>query len=443
MKRKTCLNTPGMPILGSFVFTAFLLLAATGCTPAGDEDGEASDSTFSAVPLPNPNIPGYSFPEPEITIVDWVSTHDSLAINLHAWGIWTALTEETNEMFEEESLRVFETWLTPGDIKADQDARHPRPLEQLNQLVPPNLAAATVIGFVKYDPSATAFMEQNHLLSAHTLDSLLNAGNAAIPNFPSTAVTLKPVFLKADPLNENRYFKLPVWPGPPDSVQAWGSDKWPTCVWIDTQDQTNGPGTAVDSTCSASSRTDATTYGLGRFIHFVEDDTTHILVAMHVTSREITRWTWQTFWWTPTPGDPHFPSSASIAAERPSQLQGAPRNYAHCTAYSMVDPPQPNTGGSNTGNSVYCYNPWLEAGFIPENLPDSQPGMYNGMPASNDFGVQTNCMSCHAQARWPTNPNSTRNNPFYTGDQYIDIDGAPFNGTLKLDFAWSIQGNAN
>ena len=439
MKRKTCLNTPGMPILGSFVLTAFLLLAATGCAPVEDENGGTSDSTFSSVPLPNPHIDGYSFPEPEATILGWVSNHDSSEINLHAWGIWTALTQETNQMYEGQSLRVFETWFTPADIIADSAARNPRPLGPLSQLVPN--PSTTVEGFVKYDPVATAFTEQNDYLSKATLNGLIAAGDSAIKNFPSPSVTLKPVFLPGfiDQLKliQGRYYMLPVWPGPPDPAKQSLPKDWPDCVWVDTQDQTDGTGTALDSTCDATgttSRTAATTYGLGRFIHFVEDGKTQILTAMHVTSRETTRWTWQTFWWTPTPEKPHPPSSASIAADRPPQLKGAPSNYAHCTAYSMRDPQQPNTGGSNTGRDVFCYNPWLEAGFGPETLVWPTP------QATNHFGVQTNCMSCHAQARYPTNtPGGV--NPFYTGDRYIDI-GPLLRDTLRLDFAWSILVNA-
>lgn len=431
--------------------TLIIAFAAAACSDDGGGNGDDVDASpdvdsgnvdvvFSPVPLPDPGIPGYSFPEPEATVVDWAATGDTAAINLHAWGLWTALTEETGEMFDGQPLRVFETWLTPGDIKNDQPPQHPRPLETVNQHQNSD-PGATVLGFVKYDPTAADFAEQNNLFSAEMLNMLLAAGDTAIPNFPDTAVTLKPVFQPADSLVDDRYYRLPVWPGPPDPVQSWGSTEWPNCIWIDTQDTADGPGTAVDENCAG--RTDETTYGLGRFIHFIENGTVNILVAMHVGTREMTRWTWQTFWWTPTPDNPYFPSSAAIAAERPAELQGAPRNYAHCTAYSMVDPPQPNTGGSNVGESVYCYNPWLEAGFTPENLPASQPGMYNGMPVANDFGVQTNCMSCHAQARWPVTPDGNNQNPFYTGDQYIDIDGSQFDGSLKLDFAWSIQGNAD
>jgi hypothetical protein len=30
----------------------------------------------------------------------------------------------------------------------------------------------------------------------------------------------------------------------------------------------------------------------------------------------------------------------------------------------------------------------------------------------------------------------------YTGDQYIDLGGPQFQGLLKVDFLWSIPGNA-
>ena len=108
--------------------------------------------------------------------------------------------------------------------------------------------------------------------------------------------------------------------------------------------------------------------------------------------------------------------------------------------YSMVSPPQPYVGGSNTGESVYTYNPWLEAGFTPAILPDSKPGVYNGQPVSNNFGVQTNCMSCHGHANY--NPNNISTAPNYTGDQYVDLDDPRFVGTLKVDFLWSLPGNA-
>jgi hypothetical protein len=123
---------------------------------------------------------------------------------------------------------------------------------------------------------------------------------------------------------------------------------------------------------------------------------------------------------------------------------GAARNYAHCVAYHEVSPPQPNSGGSNSGESLYCYNPSLEARFDHSDLPDSRPGMtkWNGrlVKTPNDVGVQTNCMSCHEQANF--NPNNLPAAPDYTGDRYVDLTGAAFKGVLKVEFLWSIADTA-
>ena len=66
-----------------------------------------------------------------------------------------------------------------------------------------------------------------------------------------------------------------------------------------------------------------------------------ILVGMHVTSRENTRWTWQTFWWAPDPLNPPAPSSKAVAAHKPKALTGAPAHYAMAITYYMVNPKEP------------------------------------------------------------------------------------------------------
>ena len=52
------------------------------------------------------------------------------------------------------------------------------------------------------------------------------------------------------------------------------------------------------------------------------------------------------------------------------------------------------------------------------------------------YGIQTNCMTCHALA--------TVEGVGYSTDQYIDMkDMSLFKNQVQLDFAWSIQGNIN
>jgi hypothetical protein len=456
--------------------------------------GSSGGGSFKPVPLPNPGIPGFAFPEPEPKIIAWTEANDQKAINDHAWGIWTALTLETDEVFNNQKLRVFETWQDPADVIASGASgvaaaapatRLPRRLTRPHQFAHAEATVtpgeSTVLGFVKYDPTAAAHITKNKLFSKTALSQMLANGQASVPDFPVTGVSLKPVFQKMaeKKLVGGRYYQLTTWPGSPalkfnQAKNTWDSrpfpeSAWGQCVWIDIKATGDGPGTgAVDTSClsDGSSRTDASTYGLGKFIHFqltaaeaalmnVESAAQgsssvskagdySVLVAMHVTSREITRWTWQTFWWLPNADNPTAPSSPEIAAERPAQLKGAPRNYAHCAGYSMENPPQPNTGGQNVGDSIYCFNPYLEAPFDPGDLPDSIPGMtmFKGQAVKtpNNVGSQTNCMSCHERANY--NPNKVKTAPRYSGDRYVDLNDPAFKGTLKVDFLWSIPGNA-
>jgi len=162
---------------------------------------------------------------------------------------------------------------------------------------------------------------------------------------------------------------------------------------------------------------------------------------MHLSSREIARWTWQTFWWTPTPEDPHAPSSAAIGALRPPQLRGAARNYAMSLGYMLLSPDQPYTGGENKGAAVYTYNPWIEARVAAADLPDSQPGLGpDGRAAANNLGIQTNCMSCHARANY--NPQKRTTAPRFSGARYTDLIDPQFVGTLQVDLLWSVARHA-
>jgi hypothetical protein len=486
------------PVVVTAGLTTVALLAAVACTRQGNPPEKATAANvmtmaiFQPVPLPDPRIEGFSFPETEEAIVGWTKSNDEKKIDLHAWGIWTALTQETSEEFEGQTLRVFETWADPSDLEGPSTTaelstkpRNPRPLQPLRQVGrhgPLRLTAlgtneTTVLGFVKYDPSAADFIATKGLLTKLALNQLLQSGASAVPDFPPTALSLKPVFqtLASNQLTGGRYFRLQTWPGSPalkldPATAMWDSkpfppDQWGQCVWIDVQNAGTGPGTGgVDGSCSAdgASRTDASTYGVGNFINFqltaADADVLNqgakanrspavlragdysVLLAMHVTSREITRWTWQTFWWLPDPDKATTPSSVGMVAARPAELQGSARHYAACAAYQELKPLEPNTGGSNTGESVYCFNPYLEAPFASTDLPQSQPGMThaNGklVKTANHVGAQTNCMSCHEQANY--NPNGLAKAPDYTGARYVDLNSPQFKGTLKLDFLWSL-----
>jgi hypothetical protein len=444
----------------------------------------------TAVPLPNPNIAGFNFPESEATLLGWSyalgnntpgSAEAFASLHLHGWGLWAALTMPTSQIDNGERLRVFETWYTPQEMDQIPIGSSPAALTSLTRQrgrmgtfaqfehgVPSRGARAsadvtagseTVFGYVKFDPTAAAHVVRENLLSAATLNQLMQAGAQQIPVFPKTALTLKSAFqvITSQALVGGRYYRLNVWTGPPSTPQAWGPSQWPGVVWIDVMGAGSGSG-QVDMVASTdgSSRTAATTYPVSDMINhrisaleaqqFNETQPGQqaaagnyaVLVAMHVAGREISRWTWQTFWWTPTPDSPQYPSSPQIAALRPPMLTGALRMYAMSLAYDMTTPGQPDVGGDNGVLGVYAYNPYLEARFGPSNLPDSVAGHDPfGRPAANNVGTECNCMSCHMRANY--NPDSLTTAPRYSGSRYTSMDDPQFAGTLQLDLLWSIQ----
>lgn len=446
-------------------------------------------------PLPALRIPGFVFPESEAALTSWVTAmardtpfapHAAAKIHAHGWGLWTALTAETAQRADGQTLRVFETWLTADELAADSvslaamssaRSRRRAALRPLNPLrmrpeereMPESIDPAAdpnpvnrVLGFVKFDPVAAEHVAKQRLLSTTALDALLEGGAQQVPPFPAHALVVKPVFqiVKAAELVEGRYYALKVWPGPPAEPRAFPPAQWPGCVWLDVFGSGDGRGEVDEFPASdGSSRTETTTYPLANIIHYrlstadaaglnqakpatgASAGDLAILVAMHVSGREIARWTWQTFWWTPAPDAPPEPSSAAIASRRPAQLRGAARHYAMALAYTLFAPDQPYVGGENSGTPVYAYNPWIEARLGPAELPDSQPLIdASGRTIANNTGVQTNCLSCHARASY--NPNLRATAPRSAGLRYTDLGAAEFVGTLQVDFLWSLPRHA-
>jgi hypothetical protein len=142
-----------------------------------------------------------------------------------------------------------------------------------------------------------------------------------------------------------------------------------------------------------------------------------LLVAMHVSTREIDNWTWQTFWWQPNVSQ--LAADPPTAMAPPSTIPKPWNQYAGCTAYYMVTP-----AGAPNGQPRLCYNPYLETDLT--GLDNKDQSVQNGT------GVQSNCMTCHRAAAWPTNQYAIA----------FELDpGNPiwFSGNTKVDFAWSMQ----
>jgi hypothetical protein len=420
-------------------------------------------------------IQNFNFPEDSNVVNKWLETQDTASITNHAWGIWAGLTQPTEQTYNGQTLLVFETWMGVQELAAlsaqGQVSNSATKLNRTNLNTPKQFGHAhlfttgqklidtnfQVLETVCYDPSAAFFSTSNQVFNLSVINKYtVKDGIGSIPEFPNTAITCKPTYYtgKAD---KNGLIRVPVWVSP-DPAKAFRYNEWTTFVYADinNKQEKNKKIVPVTSSNPTQEQIDAATCNVNDFINYKIDRTgaaylnSHqdvgttpsrqfiegdyvLLVAMHVTTKEIKNWTWQTYFWCPDASNPPSPSSKFEASLRPKELKGAASHYAVSVAYAMVWPNQPITGGSDKGTRpIIAFNPYLEGGFGPQVF-----ALKNNFKPEFKYGMQTNCMSCHATAAM-TNDNR------YCTDMYIDMmDTSLFKNKVKLDFAWSIQGNVN
>lgn len=447
-----------------------LMLYVTACT--GDTNNTKNEFTYDPVaPVEFPAslpIAGFQFPQDSTTLKRWISQSQDDSIYLHGWGLWTGITSSTSEKTTGDTtpLRVYETWLTPEDMIDSIKGIPVKRSNRANLKIPRQLthfgSALTlqqsindsIHESVSYNPAASGFAIQQKIFMATALRAFATQQRTQIPFFPNNAITIKPVFKLLPASSGKKLFSIATWHGPIDSLASYGEDSWGTYVNVDLTNKV---------------KADGNTYPLDAFIHYtLNAEDAHffnkqftensgntwdakagdivILVAMHVATREITNWTWQSFWWTPDADNPPAPSSKAIAALRPSALKGAARHYAMTLAYYMVDPNEPYEGTHVTGKPNYAFNPYLEAGFGPTNTFNDSISYISTAKGEKIYtyaGVRTNCMSCHRMAS--ANPDSLfavhNSNTPYVGNSYVSVTDSLFKKQLLLDFAWSVQGN--
>lgn len=398
-------------------------------------------NVFRFTPIPHiryrPMPARFGVPGDEARLLALVANADTRAIREHAWAIWAGLTARTPERYNGKRLPVFETWFSGSELYDPHpyaceaaDARpYARTFEKPLQLHHHGggLPNEQVTGFNRFNKPTTEHVCANQYNLAATLDTL-NAsfgpatpiGDRQIVAFPRGAMALKPVFT---PIAGSGITILPYWDGPTASTNLVNPtpDTWTQCVAV-VPPGTPKPASPAPCSCNGTPRT-CEVVDLDRMYAFrltaaeladmsensslagapLKEGDYAALMAMHVTSKEIDRWTWQTFWWTP------YPEASPGGDFRPASVKREFRNYAMCTAWSMNGPPE-----SETGTPDVCFNPWLETGL--EGID----------------GVQSNCMTCHRMAAWP------RADAVYRANGYVSPDDPVFANGLKLDFLWSV-----
>ncbi len=447
----------------------------------------AGDIVVIPQSFPKQDVTGITFPTDSNTINSWINDpkfptrYDSASIYKHAWGIWAGLTAPTDQNDGSGGkMLVYETWMglnevrdyilnnegcSTGEGKRRGRAMLTRPRQfehagilasSINKTPKLKTDTAEANGLwvtVSYSPDQACHAINNKLFKQSVINSYYNPDKIGnIPSFPNTSISIKPTYLEF-PANA-RILQMPVWlnpPNPPDSLNVFQPNQFPLCVYVDVENKQAVGKKLIPVTTGCKNKDSITkaTCNLNDFINFTIDSTMAafmnqqdgiqgiqatkgnrvLLVAMHVTTKETSNWTWQSYYWTPTPETPGAPSSTLAATLIPPHVKGAARHYAVNAAYVMTTP---NNSSAKDAGSMFGYNPYLEGGFGPTtfNLPNVNNPQFK-------FGMQTNCMSCHALATPPSGDTSTTG---YNTDQFVNLnDSKFFKGQVKLDFAWSIQ----
>jgi hypothetical protein len=431
----------------------------------------AGTTSWGLHPTSFPNW--FEFENPR-TINRWIDDRNVRAMTFHSWKLWAALSSLTKENFRGGSAPVFMTWWPQEDTfsapSSNSNARaeaigpgirFSRPHVPTNRFAPASAhpaAAATplpgstnpVTVTVQYDNDIYAQVQANQYYSPTVLNNINNSwGNTPLAqqnlqNFPDTSVAIKPTYLFA---YANQATQVQYWTGAVNSTTPetpqYGS--WTDWMWVvppnvdpatfkrqqndghevvSVNDFYHFPLTPADFTASNDPLNGAVVFPNNPLTDsgFAPGDFA-ILVAMHVASREVPSWTWQTFWWTiDTPAIPK-PIDARIQAPF--------NHYQTAVAYSFTQ------DGLNTPSSLptLCFNPYLETGF--GNSTFVYPGQ---------LGIESTCISCHRAAVWPAiapasapsgsvNPGYVSNGIINPGDPYL------FSGQTKTDFLWGPQNN--
>jgi hypothetical protein len=244
-----------------------------------------------------------------------------------------------------------------------------------------------------------------------------------IQAFPRDAVSLKLVWAV---VYATRPTPIRVWDNMPSQPvsQSNPEESWPRVVIVDASRTQIPAGETRDVTVGGRPFPGSRVVAVNRFYNFrisaaelpavqgidpqARIGDYAVLVAMHMTTKEIPDWVWGTFWWHDQPDNGPF------AADRPAAVTGAWRNYLMDVAYSMETPREYD----GTPDSVY--NPYLEARF-----PN---------------GLASNCMTCHQQAVWTAN-GAPSFLPITRGPR--PPDDPLFRTGTRLDFLWSVAFEAN
>lgn len=439
-----------------------------------------------------------TYPSTSPVIYGWIADYDFESIRAHSWDIWEAITYPTPE-----GVPVWETWYSGYELfnlapegqdlherNLVKDFEYPKQFLHVGNTTPiPSAPAERQTAFNRFSYVLAHYINdqgynKKSVMTQINQDFINNNTPIAqreIQTTPDTndvnAFALKPVFQF---ISGTEPTAIPYWAGvsPQSSTNLTNPEPytWRQCVVVDPTG-TLKPGSTYKTKCNCEegewpvvsidefyslqltqAMADSfSAFGLtsgddlGASINASPDSIKielkpgnyAILMAMHVTGKEINNWTWQTFWWNPNSSQSYW------GHDHPSTLQKPWSNYDMKTAYFMVMP----AGQKKGAVPHHAYNPYLETnlyGTVPILNDNCQPiscGVnrtqftcdgHSKTDSCSDcsntawYGVFTNCMSCHRGAEFG-------GPQIYYPDGYIDkADPCKFDSATKTDFLWSI-----
>lgn len=458
------------------------VLAFAGAACAG---AQAPADRYAYQDLPT----RFGFPVPEATLLAYVLQGDQSSVRRHAWELWASLTSPSESVVDGQRLPVFQTWYSIDEVynpkgRAGVDRRTLRhafavPTQSAIANGARGGAPAGLMSFVKLNGATASFIWDNKYYLTPTLAGLnakFDANRTAtversIAPFTPGAMSLKLVFWlikdPKSPQSERGLTALPIWdpsyPPPPGGAPPMHTT-WSNAVAVDPAGR-HPEGTLVQVNVNGSADKPnmkwAPTVSLSRFYAHrltnpqdVADAKVYmtlmssaageqerfvtnagqtpelgdwiVLLGMHVTTKELGDWTFQTFWWMPEA------RTGTFGSDRPAFVRAPFDNYLMCTAYSTVSPQGPG------GALPICFNPYLET-----DLGATKPYTMDGktFPPDPMAGTRANCQNCHRRAAYPAFdpkvPGAADFGHVYN-DGYRSPNDPYFAKLLKVDFMWSI-----
>lgn len=338
---------------------------------------------------------GFDFPANKQTLEQFRRDANLSAQRLHVWNVWAGLTQPTPDG----KHSIFETWYSVDeafDPNASPQANIPRRivrrLERPRQFQSapgqPNLQAGgdsvfadVVVNYPHYNHIRTNRLYLSSVLGQMKQTAAvdpLHPNDRIVPAFPANAVALKPVWW---PIKRNTKTALPVWDPEFNAPLPQGNppQRWARVVAVDPTRMTVPAGETTSINFAGTAHPNSVVVGLGSFHYYELDQQAAnaaqaagfdlqvgdymILIASHITTKEIDDWVWATVWWHDRP------DVGAFAADRPVSVKGPYRNYLMAASYDLQTPKQPD------GTDHVAFNPYLEARF-----PNGQV---------------SNCMNCH------------------------------------------------